>query len=75
MHQERDASWLARVGVRVKGDIATDRRPAATLCAREPVPRRSGDDATRFITPAAITTIASSNGSTSAELAAGFTLA
>lgn len=23
VHQERDGSWLARVGVRVKGDIAT----------------------------------------------------
>ena len=74
MHQESDASWLARVGVRVKGDISTSAGRLQPYARVNLYRTGGGDDATRFITPAAITTIVSSNGSTSAELAAGFTL-
>ncbi|VTU23364.1 autotransporter domain-containing protein [Variovorax sp. RA8] len=74
VQQARDSSWLARVGVRVKGDIAT---PAGRLqpYARVNLYRASGgNDVTRFTNPAASTAIASSSGNTSTELAAGFTL-
>ncbi|WP_239142775.1 autotransporter outer membrane beta-barrel domain-containing protein [Variovorax sp. WS11] len=74
MHQESDVSWLARVGVRVKGDISTSAGRLQPYARVNLYRTGGGDDATRFITPAAITTIVSSNGSTSAELAAGFTL-
>jgi outer membrane autotransporter protein len=75
VHQEREDSWFTRVGVRVKGDIAT-RAGRLQPYARVNLYRAAGgDDSTRFINPAAITAIASSTGSTSTELAAGFTLA
>jgi outer membrane autotransporter protein len=74
VRQERDSHWLARVGVRVKGDIAT-RAGRLQPYARVNLYRASGgNDSTRFINPAASTAIASSTGSTSTELAAGFTL-
>ncbi|WP_146039311.1 MULTISPECIES: autotransporter outer membrane beta-barrel domain-containing protein, partial [unclassified Variovorax] len=74
VRQERDGTWLARVGVRVKGDIATGAGRLQPY-ARVNVYRASGgNDVTRFINPAASTAIASSRGGTSTELAAGFTL-
>jgi len=75
VRQERDGSWLARVGVRVKGDIATGAGRLQPY-GRVNLYRATGtDDATRFINPAASTAIAGSKGSTSTELATGFTLA
>jgi outer membrane autotransporter protein len=74
VHQESDTSWLARLGVRVKGDISTSAGRLQPYARVNLYRTGGGDDATRFITPAATTTIVSSNGSSSAELAAGFTL-
>jgi len=74
VHQDRKGSWLARVGVRVKGDIATSAGRLQPYARVNLYRVAGGNDSTRFINPAAITTIASSTGSTSTELAAGFTL-
>ena len=76
VRQKPANGWLARVGVRVKGDVPTG---AGTLqpYARVNLYRSSsgsGSDVATFIGPAAATSIASSTGGTSAELAAGATL-
>jgi outer membrane autotransporter protein len=71
MAQQRpDNGWLARVGVRVTGDLG-----AVQPYARFNVYRASaGTDVASFIGPAAATVIATSTGHTSTELAAGATL-
>ncbi|VTU34911.1 Outer membrane protein IcsA autotransporter precursor [Variovorax sp. PBL-H6] len=74
VQQERDGSWLARVGVRVKGDIATSAGRLQPYGRVNLYRASGGNDSTRFINPAAITAIDSSTGSTSTELATGFTL-
>ncbi|VTU23607.1 Fluffing protein [Variovorax sp. PBS-H4] len=74
VHQEREGGWLARVGVRVKGDIATSAGRLQPYARVNLYRSSAGSDVTRFINPAASTAIASSRGSTSTELAAGFTL-
>jgi outer membrane autotransporter protein len=74
VRQDTDDGWLARVGVRVKGEFAT---AAGTLqpYARLNVYRASGgEDVARFIGPAASTDIATRTGGTSTEVAAGATL-
>ncbi|OUM01292.1 hypothetical protein A8M77_17365 [Variovorax sp. JS1663] len=75
VRQEREGNWLARVGVRVKGDIATSAGRLQPYARVNLYRTSGGHDSTRFISPAAITAMASSTGSTSTELAAGFTLA
>ncbi len=72
--QERDGTWLARVGVRVKGDIATSAGRLQPYARVNLYRASGGNDVTRFVNPAASTAITSSRGSTSTELAAGFTL-
>lgn len=75
VHQDSANGWLARAGVRVKGQIATG---LGTLqpYGRVNVYRASaGTDIASFIGPAGSTAIASRTGFTSTELAAGFTLA
>ncbi|VTU19932.1 Outer membrane protein IcsA autotransporter precursor [Variovorax sp. PBL-H6] len=74
VQQERDGSWLARVGVRVKGDIATSAGRLQPYGRVNLYRASGGNDSTRFINPAAITAIDSSTGSTYTELATGFTL-
>ncbi len=72
--QERDGTWLARVGVRVKGDIDTSAGRLQPYARVNLYRASGGNDVTRFVNPAASTAIISSTGSTSTELAAGFTL-
>ena len=74
MQQESGRSWLARVGVRVEGDISTSAGRLQPYARVNLYRTGGGNDAARFVTPAATTTIVSSNGSTSAEFAAGSTL-
>ncbi|VTU25246.1 hypothetical protein H6CHR_02355 [Variovorax sp. PBL-H6] len=74
VHQERDGTWLARVGVRVKGDIATSAGRLQPYARLNLYRASGGNDTTSFINPAARTAIASSRGGTSTELATGFTL-
>ena len=75
MQQDAQGGWIARLGVRVKGDLAT---PAGRLApyARVNLYRANfGEDSATFIGPAATTTIASQASYSAAELAAGATLA
>ena len=74
VRQAREGGWLARVGVRVKGDIATSAGRLQPYGRVNVYRTAGGSDTTHFISPAASTAIASSKGSTSTELAAGFTL-
>ncbi|HEX7868320.1 MAG TPA: autotransporter domain-containing protein [Variovorax sp.] len=72
--QQTAGSWLGRLGVRVRGELAT---AAGTL---QPYARLNfysagaGTDVAQFINAAAITHITSATGYRSVELAGGFTL-
>ncbi|MBU1441622.1 MAG: autotransporter-associated beta strand repeat-containing protein [Gammaproteobacteria bacterium] len=75
VRQNADNGWLLRAGLRVKGEIST---PVGAMqpYARLNVYRRgSGTDVASFVGPAATIDIATRNGGTSSELAAGATLA
>lgn len=75
VRQDADAGWIARLGVRVKGDIPTSAGRLQPY-ARVNVYRASGGtDLTSFIGPAGSTNIGSATGYTSTELAGGMTLA
>ncbi|MDM0117105.1 autotransporter outer membrane beta-barrel domain-containing protein [Variovorax sp. J22R133] len=71
---EADGGWLARAGVRLKGEMAT---PLGRL---QPYGRvnvyyaTSGNDNLRQISPAGTSTIATTTGYTSVEVAGGLTL-
>lgn len=75
VRQDSDNGWIARVGVRLKGEIAT------SLGTLQPYGRfniykaSGGTDVARFIGPAGMTDITGRTGSTSSELAGGLTLA
>ncbi|MET3384026.1 outer membrane autotransporter protein [Variovorax paradoxus] len=75
VRQDSDDGWIARVGVRLKGEIST------SLGTLQPYGRfniykaSGGADVARFIGPAATTDITSRTGSTVSELAGGLTLA
>lgn len=70
VQQHPNNGWLARLGVRVKGQLGR-----AQPYARVNIYRSSnGSDVASFIGPAASTDIASSTGGTSTELAGGATL-
>ncbi|GAA4333549.1 hypothetical protein GCM10023165_08770 [Variovorax defluvii] len=75
VQQAREGNWLARLGVRIKGDIATSAGRLQPYARMNLYRSSSGNDRTRFINPAASTSIVSSTGGRSTELAAGFTLA
>jgi fibronectin-binding autotransporter adhesin len=72
---DADSGWIARAGVRVKGEIDT------AMGALQPYGRfnvyktSSGTDVARFLNGATRTGIAAPTGGTSTELAGGFTLA
>jgi fibronectin-binding autotransporter adhesin len=72
---DADSGWIARAGVRVKGQIDT------AMGALQPYGRfnvyrtSSGTDIARFVNGATRTDIAAPTGGTSTELAGGFTLA
>jgi outer membrane autotransporter protein len=75
VQQDTHDSWTARLGARIKGEVATG---AGTL---QPYGRlnfyrsSNGTDIARFVGPAASTDIATRTGGSSTELAAGATLA
>ena len=75
VRQDSDDGWIARVGVRLKGEMAT------ALGTLQPYGRfnlykaSSGADVARFIGPAATTDVTGRTGSTVSELAGGLTLA
>ncbi|WP_307597729.1 autotransporter outer membrane beta-barrel domain-containing protein [Variovorax boronicumulans] len=75
VRQDSDDGWIARVGVRLKGEIAT------SLGTLQPYGRfniyktSGGADVARFIGPGGTTDITGRTGSTVGELAGGLTLA
>jgi outer membrane autotransporter protein len=75
VQQDADSGWIARLGVRVKGDLAT-RAGRLQPYGRVNVYWANFDnDTATFVGPAAATSIASPGGYSAAELAAGATLA
>lgn len=75
VHQDADGGWIGRLGVRVKGDLAT-RAGRLQPYARANLYRAgAGTDIATFSAPAAATRIASASGYSAAEVAAGATLA
>ena len=72
---DADSGWIARAGIRVKGEIATSVGTLQPYGRLNVYKSSSGMDVARFINPAAITDIAAPIGGTSTELAGGFTLA
>ncbi len=70
-----DSGWIARAGVRVKGEIATGIGTLQPYGRVNVYRTSSGMDLARFVNGATTTDIASPTGGTSTELAGGFTLA
>ncbi|MDN6887805.1 autotransporter outer membrane beta-barrel domain-containing protein [Variovorax sp. CAN2819] len=74
VQQHSHSGWLARAGVRVKGEIATSAGLLQPYVRFNVYRSGSGTDVSRFVGPAAYTDIATRTGGTSTELAAGATL-
>lgn len=74
VRQDSHNGWLARAGVRVKGEVATSAGLLQPYVRVNVYRSSSGTDVSRFIGPAAYTDIATRTGGTSTELAAGATL-
>ncbi|MDP9920561.1 outer membrane autotransporter protein [Variovorax boronicumulans] len=69
------SGWVARAGVRVKGEIATGVGTLQPYGRFNVYRTSSGADVTRFVNGATTTDIFAPTGGTSTELAGGFTLA
>ena len=72
---EADSGWIARAGVRVKGQIDTGMGVLQPYGRFNVYKTLSGTDVARFVNGATSTDIAAPTGGTSTELAGGFTLA
>jgi outer membrane autotransporter protein len=75
VRQHPDSAWLARLGVRVKGEVGMGAGRLQPYARLNLYRASGGHDVTSFIAQGGQTGIASSAGGTSAELAAGATLA
>lgn len=73
--QDASGGWIGRLGVRVKGDVATAAGRLQPYGRFNVYHGSSGTDVATFIGPAASTPIGSATGYTSTEVAAGMTLA
>ncbi|WP_218668933.1 autotransporter-associated beta strand repeat-containing protein [Variovorax sp. KK3] len=74
VQQDRAETWLARLGIRLKGDVLTGAGRLQPYARLNLYRASRGNDVARFSSPAAVTSIVSSTGGASAELSAGFTL-
>jgi len=72
---QADSGWIARAGVRVKGQIDTGVGVLQPYGRVNVYKTSSGTDIARFVNGATTTDIAAPTGGTSTELAGGFTLA
>ncbi len=72
---QADSGWLARAGVRVKGEIGTGLGTLQPYGRFNVYKASSGADVARFVNGASRTDIAAPTGGTSTELAGGFALA
>ncbi|MGJ7498299.1 autotransporter outer membrane beta-barrel domain-containing protein [Variovorax sp. RT4R15] len=75
VRQDSDDGWIARIGVRLKGEIATGLGTLQPYGRFNVYKASSGTDVVRFIGAAGTTDITSRTGSTVSELAGGLTLA
>ncbi|QGW82270.1 autotransporter outer membrane beta-barrel domain-containing protein [Variovorax paradoxus] len=75
VRQDSDDGWIARVGVRLKGEVATGLGTLQPYGRFNLYKASSGADVARFIGPAGATNITGRTGSTFSELAGGLTLA
>ncbi|QVQ29905.1 autotransporter domain-containing protein [Achromobacter deleyi] len=75
VQQKTNGGWIGRLGVRVKGDMMTSAGRLLPYGRVNLYYAGSGTDVARFISPAAVTDIASRSGYTSIEIAGGATLA
>ena len=75
VRQRPDSAWLARLGVRVKGEVGVGVARLQPYARFNLYRASGGHDVASFMAPGGRTAIASSTGGTSAELAAGATLA
>ncbi|MDM0015762.1 autotransporter outer membrane beta-barrel domain-containing protein [Variovorax sp. J22P168] len=73
-HDNADG-WIGRLGVRIKGDLATGAGRLQPYARANLYWAHFGDDVVRFIGPAGSLAIASGGGYSAAEVAAGATLA
>ena len=73
VQQDNESTWLARIGVRVKGEIPSGAGLLQPYARLNVYRRSSGTDTARFIGPAGSTDIVSRTGGTSTELAVGGT--
>jgi fibronectin-binding autotransporter adhesin len=72
---QADSGWIARAGVRIKGEIDTGMGTLQPYGRVNVYRTSSGADIARFVNGAATTDISAPTGGTSTELAGGFTLA
>ncbi|WP_308217220.1 autotransporter-associated beta strand repeat-containing protein [Variovorax sp. RO1] len=72
---QADSGWIARAGVRIKGQIDTGMGVLQPYGRVNIYKTSSGTDIARFVNGATTTDIAAPTGGTSTELAGGFTLA
>jgi outer membrane autotransporter protein len=72
---DADSGWIARAGVRVKGELGTGLGTLQPYGRFNVYKSSSGTDIVRFVNGASRTDIAAPTGGTSTELAGGFTLA
>lgn len=74
VQQDTHAGWIARAGLRLKGEMSTAAGVLQPYARLNVYTSSRGTDIARFIGPAASTDIASATGGSSTELAAGATL-
>lgn len=72
--QQTGGGWLGRLGVRVRGEVATAAGLLQPYARLNLYSASAGTDVAQFINAAAVTRIASATGYRSVELAGGFTL-
>lgn len=75
VRQDSDSGWVARAGVRIKGEFVTGIGTLQPYGRLNMYRLAGGSDVARFIGPAGSADIASRTGSTSTELAVGLALA
>jgi outer membrane autotransporter protein len=75
VHQNADAGWIGRLGLRLKGDIATAAGRLQPYGRVNVYHATSGTDISTFIATTGSTQIGSAAGYTSTEVAVGMTLA
>jgi outer membrane autotransporter protein len=75
VRHDTDSGWIARLGVRIKGDLVTGAGRLQPYARLNLYRANFGNDVVTFIGPAGATAIASAGGYNAAEAAAGATLA